>query len=211
MLKTKREEQQIPCRIIRKTDPPKWHNWLKTSSKGILTSRRNICIFKKIWSMYCQTFLFYLQNFRLIWIQVNLCQKLLFLHQLTHNMTKDCSLNYKFNTWKFQAQTWGEHVVYRNCFWHPEQFLYTTCFPHVLQKDEFLTKIYLYYLRCSNSKPFLFQILNLHKPLTISSFMVNSQKLNSWIKSVICQKIRSKAWLSLVEWLPKSVSKLMKP
>ena len=33
-------------------------------------------------------------------IQVNLCQKLLFLHQLTHKMTTDCSLNYKFNTWK---------------------------------------------------------------------------------------------------------------
>ena len=25
-------------------------------------------------------------------VQVNLCQKLLFLHQLTHNMTKDCGL-----------------------------------------------------------------------------------------------------------------------
>ena len=50
--------------------------------------------------------------------QVNLCQKLLFLNQLAHNMTRDCSLNYKFNTWKFQAQTWGEHVMYRNCFWH---------------------------------------------------------------------------------------------
>jgi phosphatidate phosphatase LPIN len=32
------------------------------------------------------------------YIQVNLCQKLLFLHQLTHNMTTECSLNYKFNT-----------------------------------------------------------------------------------------------------------------
>ena len=42
-------------------------------------------------------------------------------------MTTDCSLNYKFNTWKFQAQAWGEHVVYRNCFWHSEQFLYITC------------------------------------------------------------------------------------
>ena len=40
-------------------------------------------------------------------IQVNFCQKLLFLHQLTHNMTTDCSLNYKFNTWKFQAQNMG--------------------------------------------------------------------------------------------------------
>ena len=32
-------------------------------------------------------------------IKVNLCQKLLFLHQLTHNMTKDCSLNYEFSIW----------------------------------------------------------------------------------------------------------------
>ena len=30
----------------------------------------------------------------------------------------DCSLNCKFNTWKFQAQTWGEHVVYRNFTQH---------------------------------------------------------------------------------------------
>ena len=37
-------------------------------------------------------------------LQVNLCQKLLFLHQLTDNMTTDCSLNYQFSTWKFQAQ-----------------------------------------------------------------------------------------------------------
>ena len=35
--------------------------------------------------------------------------------------------------------------MYRNCFWHSEQFLYTTCSPHVLQKEELLTKIYLYY------------------------------------------------------------------
>ena len=61
-------------------------------------------------------------------------------------MTTDCSLNYKFNTWKFQAQTWGKHVVYRNCFWHLEQFFYTTCSPHVLQKEELLTKIYLYHM-----------------------------------------------------------------
>ena len=61
-------------------------------------------------------------------------------------MTTDCSLNYKFNTWKFKAQTWGEHVEYRNCFWHLEQFLNTTYSPHVLQKEELLKKIYLYYL-----------------------------------------------------------------
>ena len=37
-------------------------------------------------------------------LQVNLCQKLLFLHQLTHNMTTDYSLNYEFSTWKMQSQ-----------------------------------------------------------------------------------------------------------
>ena len=58
-------------------------------------------------------------------------------------MTTDCSLNYKFNKWKFQAQTWVEHAEYSNCFWHSEQFLYTTCSPHILQKEELLTKIYL--------------------------------------------------------------------
>ena len=45
-------------------------------------------------------------------VQVNLCQKLLFLHQLTHNMVTDCSLNYNFNIWKFQAQIWRNQVVY---------------------------------------------------------------------------------------------------
>ena len=39
-----------------------------------------------------------------ILVQVNLFQKHLFFHQLTHNMTKDCLLNYKFSTWKLQAQ-----------------------------------------------------------------------------------------------------------
>ena len=33
---------------------------------------------------------------------------------------------------KIPSQTWGEHVVYRNCFRHSEQFLYTTCSLYVL-------------------------------------------------------------------------------
>ena len=37
-------------------------------------------------------------------VQVNLCQKHLFLHQLTHNLMTDCSLNYEFSAWKLQAQ-----------------------------------------------------------------------------------------------------------
>ena len=60
-------------------------------------------------------------------LQVNHCQKLSFLHQPTHNMMTDFSLNYKFNTWKFQAQTWGEHVVYKFFSECQKQFLYTTC------------------------------------------------------------------------------------
>ena len=40
----------------------------------------------------------------LVSIQVNLFQKHLFLRQLTYNMTKYCSLNYEFRTWKLQAQ-----------------------------------------------------------------------------------------------------------
>ena len=58
-------------------------------------------------------------------IQVNLCQKLLFLNQLTHNVTKDCSLNSLKNTS-------SEHFVYKYCFEcqnknKKKQFLYTTC------------------------------------------------------------------------------------
>ena len=49
-------------------------------------------------------------------IQVNLCQKLLFLHQLTHNMTTDFSLNYKFNTWKFLAQNMGRTCCVQKLF-----------------------------------------------------------------------------------------------
>ena len=47
-------------------------------------------------------------------VQVNLFQKHLFLHQLTHNMTKDCSLIYQFS--KYMKTTSSEHVVYINCF-----------------------------------------------------------------------------------------------
>ena len=84
-------------------------------------------------------------NYSIAKIQVNLFQKHLFLHQLTHNMTKDCSFNCKFSTWKLQAQnmlkTCQEHVVCINCsecqdkiwvhniFWEifePAIFLYWT-------------------------------------------------------------------------------------
>ena len=41
-------------------------------------------------------------------LQVNLCQKLLFLHQLTHNMTTDCSWNYHEN---YKRRTWADMSI----------------------------------------------------------------------------------------------------
>ena len=49
-------------------------------------------------------------------VQVNLCQKLLFLHQLTHNMTTDCSLIYQISTSKLQAQNMGRTCSGHNLF-----------------------------------------------------------------------------------------------
>ena len=42
-------------------------------------------------------------------VQVNLCQNLSFLNQVTHNMTRDCLLNPPKNTS-------SEHDVYKYCF-----------------------------------------------------------------------------------------------
>ena len=58
-------------------------------------------------------------------VQVSLCQKLLFLHLLTHNMKTDCSLNSKFNTWKFQAQNMGWTYCVQKLF-----FTFRTVFVH---------------------------------------------------------------------------------
>ena len=130
-------------------------------------------------------------TFFILAIQVNLCQKLLFLHQPTHNMTTDCSLNYKFNTWKFQAQTWGDHVVYRNCFWHWEQFLYTTCSPHIL------TKIYLYLVEifgASGSRRWYVTFSRENQPWTIADNLECHQRLQHqhseqfWFFSTFLQK-----------------------
>ena len=57
-------------------------------------------------------------------LQVNLCQKLLFLHQLTHNMTTHCSSNYKLWTeivFDIQNNFCTQHVLPMFCkkksFW----------------------------------------------------------------------------------------------
>ena len=61
------------------------------------------------------------------YVQVNLWERLLFLHQLIHNMTKDCSLIYQFCTWKQRAQNMlCTKIVYLFLFWHSKRFMCTT-------------------------------------------------------------------------------------
>jgi hypothetical protein len=58
-------------------------------------------------------------------VQVNLCQKLFFLHPLTHNMTTDCS-----SFWKIVSSEYLQNMLCTQIvvlFWHLEQFWYTTC------------------------------------------------------------------------------------
>ena len=43
-------------------------------------------------------------TFEFVFLQVNLCQKHSFFHQVTHNKTTDWSLNYKFSARKLQVQ-----------------------------------------------------------------------------------------------------------
>ena len=79
-----------------------------------------------------------ISNWWILQLQVILYQKHTFLHQLNQNITVDCSLNYEFSTWKFQAQN-----MLRKCcvhklvvfFWHSEQYRYTTCSQHVLSLE----------------------------------------------------------------------------
>ena len=66
-------------------------------------------------------------------VQVNLFQTHLFLQQLTHNMTKDCSLNYKFRTWKLQAQNTLRTFCVHKLFWMSKQKRKNNiCTQHVL-------------------------------------------------------------------------------
>ena len=70
---------------------------------------------------------FFIREEKKLRVQVNLFQKHLFLHQLTYNMTKDCSLNYEFSTWKIQTQKINcSECQYKN------QFVYTTCYAFVV-------------------------------------------------------------------------------
>ena len=60
-------------------------------------------------------------------VQVNLCQKPLFLHKLSHNMTTDCSLFMKIVSSEYLQNMLCTQIVVLVLFWHSEQFWYTTC------------------------------------------------------------------------------------
>ena len=60
-------------------------------------------------------------------VQVNFSQKLLFLHQLTHNMTTDCSLFMKIVGSEYLQNMLCTQIVAFVLFWQSEQFWYTSC------------------------------------------------------------------------------------
>ena len=83
------------------------------------------CGGKKWW----KTHVYYHFNFSIFAhpIQVNLCQKFLFLHQLNQNMMTDCSLFMKIVSSKYLQNMLCTQIVVFVLFWHSEQFWYTTC------------------------------------------------------------------------------------
>ena len=85
-----------------------WHFW------GYLG------IFNDNWIWLGPYFISDENSYRLIFVRSSY-----FLHQLTHNMKADCSLNYKFNTWKFQAQNMG-----RTCCVHKLFLIFRTISVH---------------------------------------------------------------------------------
>ena len=68
----------------------------------------------------------------------HVCNICVYFFLWRQNLTWNCSLIYVF----FPEFTWAEPEIVLNS--RREQFLYRTCSPHVLQKEELLKKIYLY-------------------------------------------------------------------
>ena len=73
-----------------------WSNIFEHIQKYWTLSKNFECKQKYFWTSR------WIRHIRCL-LQVNLCQKHLFLVLLTHNMTKDCSMIYQFSTWKLQA------------------------------------------------------------------------------------------------------------
>ena len=108
-------------------------------------------------------------------------------------MMTDCSLNYKFNTWKFQTQTWGEHVVYRNCFWHSEQHV----IPIFCKKTSFWQRCTCTtYLQCAILLPYDILLPKIPK-IPYSAYLPNQPKQQNQQKTLIwCNLINSGSHLT---------------
>ena len=81
-----------------------------------------------------------------MYVQVNLCQKLLFLHQLTHNMTTDCSL-----FMKIVCSEYLQNMLYTQIVVFVLTFSTILVYNMFCICSELLKKIYLYQARILNS------------------------------------------------------------
>ena len=101
---------------------------------------KNNSIFRCIFNVHYTTTLYYI----IFTVQVNLFQKHLFLYQLTHNMTKNWTLNYESSTWKFQAQN-----MLRTCCVHKLFFGFVLTFRTIYVHNMFSTcselRIFMYW------------------------------------------------------------------
>ena len=74
----------------------------------------------------------------------------LFLDQLTHNMTNDCSLIYQFSTWKLQAQNMGRTCCVQKLFWMSNQKQKTICVHNMSSQCSELV-VFMYWIGISMS------------------------------------------------------------
>ena len=86
-------------------------------------------------------------------VQVILCQKHSFLHQLTQNMTTDCSLNYEFNTRKLQIL----FILYRL---KPKHLLHVVDYSYYSECQNKNKKTNLIYTTCTELVVFLYWTRN---------------------------------------------------
>ena len=96
-------------------------------------------------------------------VQVNLCQKLLFLHQLTHNMTTDCSLNHQN-----QAQNMlCTQIIFCFCF----DIQNNLCTQHVLNVFSTCSELAIFMYWTRNSMMQEYVLLK-----NIYLYLINEQK-----------------------------------
>ena len=102
--------------------------WSSSAKNVLVTQNGNLRILpQSTQSLFVIAFKFCYHTFQnmfsgILW-NCRVCQKRSFLHQSTHNMMTDCSLNYEFSTRKLQVQNM---LSTSNCFlllsWHSRQF-----------------------------------------------------------------------------------------